>query len=75
MKADDINKLIGSRLKRERVRQELTLEEVGKRIGTSLQAVAHHENGRTSITVVRLLLLAKALGKPITFFIEGEKAK
>lgn len=72
--ADAVNELIGYRLKQERVRQGLTLEEVGKRIGTSLQAVAHHEHGRTHITVVRLLLLAKALNKPIAFFIEG-KAK
>jgi len=73
MKAADIDKLIGDRIRRERIRQQLTLEEVGKRIGTSLQAVAHHERGRTHITVVRLLLLAKALNKPIAFFIEGGK--
>ncbi len=75
MNADDINKLIGARLKHERMRQGLTLEEVGRRIGTSLQAVSHHENGRTHITVVRLLLLSKALGKPIGFFIEGKSKK
>jgi HTH-type transcriptional regulator / antitoxin PezA len=73
LRTSNIDKVIGERIRRERKRQDLTLDDVAKHAGISLQMLAHHEGGRTNITVVRLLMIARALKKPIMFFIGGRQ--
>jgi HTH-type transcriptional regulator / antitoxin PezA len=68
----DVDVVIGERIRRERKRQDLTLRDVAEHTGMSLQMLAHYEGGRTSITVVRLLMIARALKKPVVFFL-GER--
>lgn len=72
MQVHKIDVLIGKRIKAERQRQKRTLADVAEHCGISLQMLAHHEQGRIRITVVRLVMIAKALKQPVRFFIEGK---
>ena len=71
MQVHKIDVLLGKRIKAERKRQKRTLEDVAQHCGISLQMLAHHEQGRIRITVVRLMMIARALRQPLRFFTEG----
>jgi transcriptional regulator with XRE-family HTH domain len=69
MKPDKIDKVVGKRIKVERERQGLTLDEVGKLCGTSPQMIFNYEQGLTSLYVGRLAKIAKALHCSIAYFL------
>jgi transcriptional regulator with XRE-family HTH domain len=69
MKPAKIDKVVGKRIKVERERQGLTLDEVGKRCGTSAQMMFNYEQGLTSLYIGRLAKIAKALRCSIAYFL------
>ena len=52
----------GARLRRRRRRRGLTMEELGKTAGVSLESIWRLETGRTSARITTVRKLAKALG-------------
>ncbi|MGD8394610.1 MAG: helix-turn-helix domain-containing protein [Candidatus Eiseniibacteriota bacterium] len=61
---------LGKRIRRERMRQGLSLKEVEKRAGISPTHVSEIERGRSSPTVGALVKIARALERPLTHFVE-----
>jgi transcriptional regulator with XRE-family HTH domain len=52
----------GARLRRRRRRRSLTMEELGKTAGVSLDTIWRLKKGRTSARMATVLKLARALG-------------
>ncbi len=69
-KADDIDKLVGKRLKMRRVILGLNQQDIGKVLGVSTQQIGKYENGTNRISSGTLFALAKFLKVPVTYFYE-----
>lgn len=53
----------------------MSREQVAAALGCSLATVVRYETGRTTrITAARLVEIARATGKPVTFFFEAAPA-
>lgn len=61
---------LGKRIRGERVRQSLTLKDVEKRSGVSATHISQIERGITWPTVKALEMVARALEKKTSFFLE-----
>jgi transcriptional regulator with XRE-family HTH domain len=68
---DAINQAIGGRLREERRRLGLTLQDVADRSGLSLGMISKIENAQTSPSLRTLARLSRALEVPITTFFRG----
>ncbi|MBF8289518.1 MAG: Transcriptional regulator, MerR family [Chloroflexi bacterium] len=68
---DAINQAIGGRLREERRRLGLTLQEVADRSGLSLGMISKIENAQTSPSLRTLARLSQALEVPVTTFFRG----
>ena len=68
---DAITQAIGGRLREERRRLGLTLQEVADRSGLSLGMISKIENAQTSPSLRTLARLSQALEVPITTFFRG----
>ncbi len=66
-----ITQAIASRLREERRRLGLTLQEVARRSGLSLGMISKIENARTSPSLRTLARLSQALEVPVTTFFRG----
>jgi transcriptional regulator with XRE-family HTH domain len=66
-----INELVGGRIRFRRRELEMTLEDLGKRIGRQGQWVAQVERGRIMPTYIDLGLICKALEYPMTRLLTG----
>jgi len=64
---------LGRRVKAERLAKDLTLKQVADAADMSPTHISEIERGRTSPTVGALLRIARALGKPATYFVEEEE--
>jgi transcriptional regulator with XRE-family HTH domain len=69
MKPAKIDRAVGERIKFERERQGLTLDEMGKLCGASAQSMYSYEQGRTSLYLGRLAKIAKALRRSMNYFL------
>ncbi|HXQ14950.1 MAG TPA: helix-turn-helix transcriptional regulator [Caulobacteraceae bacterium] len=69
--ADAIDQHVGGRLSARRHSLGLTLQEVARAAGTTLQQVHKYETGSSRMTPARLWSLAKALGVDVNYFFEG----
>jgi transcriptional regulator with XRE-family HTH domain len=67
-------RFIGTRMKAERLRQNMTLAQFGRKLGVSTQMIYKYEIGFSKFTISRLLAVADALNKPVTYFL-GEMPK
>ena len=58
-----LNKIIGSVLKREREKQELSLEDLSKRMNGKIkrQNIAYYENARSRLKLNKFLMICEAL--------------
>lgn len=68
---DAINNAIGGRLREERRRLGLTLQDVADRSGLSLGMISKVENTQTSPSLRTLARLSQALEVPVTTFFRG----
>jgi transcriptional regulator with XRE-family HTH domain len=65
---DHINSQIGLRLRRRRLRLQLTQRALGKQVQLSSQAIQKYESGQNVPSPARLIMLAEVLRVPITYF-------
>jgi transcriptional regulator with XRE-family HTH domain len=62
---DEINVAIGKRLAARRRELGLSLAQVAKRCGVSLQQIHRYETGDTGLSVAMLVQLSKCLDAPV----------
>ncbi len=67
---DKTNIIIGMRIKDLRKAKGLSREQIARKIGVTMQMIEKYEKGVANISVIRLVSIAKALNKPISFFVE-----
>ena len=68
-----INREIGQKIKRLRIRWGLSQSQLAERIGISFQQIQKYEKGSSRISVMRLKQIAEALGVRLTSFFEEEE--
>ena len=71
--AEDVE--LGRRIRTARLQAEISQAELGVKLGVSFQQVQKYEKGVNRVSASRVSLIAKALGKPIMFFIEELRVK
>jgi transcriptional regulator with XRE-family HTH domain len=62
---------VGERIYSLRLAQGLSRQQLSKIIGVTHQQLQKYEKGRNRIYASRLLIIAKALSKNISYFVEG----
>lgn len=67
---DDYDKFCGSKLKELRVLNNLTMEEVGEKVGKVRSVISYYESGKTKVDVTMLAKLLSIYNYPIGRFIE-----
>lgn len=70
---DEIYVVIGARLRRERLAQGRTLDQVASVCGFSLQMLHFIENGTVNLSVANLVRIARALARPTRHFIDTQR--
>jgi len=68
--SDDVNIAVGKALAARRKELGLSLAQVSKRCGVSLQQIHRYEVGHTPLTVAMLVQLSKCLDVPLAYFFE-----
>ena len=66
-----IDRYVGERIYSLRLAHGLSRAQLSKSIGVTHQQVQKYEKGTNKISVGRLVLIAKALSKNISYFVEG----
>lgn len=67
-KSDEIDHLVGSRLKERRILMGLTQKDLGQAVNVSIQQIQKYEKATNRITCGKLYALAKFLDVSIAFF-------
>lgn len=70
---DKIYAIIGARLRKERIAQKRTLDQVSTACGFSLQMLHYIESGTVVLSVANLVRIARALARPTKFFIDTQR--
>lgn len=70
MTAEEVNVAIGRRLAARRRELRLSLAQVSKRCGVTLQQIHKYETGQTGLSVYKLVQLARCLGVHPIYFLE-----
>ena len=71
---DVIDKFIGQKIYSLRLAEGLPRGQLSKVIGVTHQQLQKYENGTNRVTASRLALIAKALGREVSYFYEGFEA-
>jgi len=71
MPIDNINKMIGERLRAQRVRKGLSQKKMGDLHGISFQQVQKYEKGRSSMSSSHLYNFAQSLGVGIEYLFKN----
>lgn len=72
---NEINKLVGQRIRRLRKRHRFSQEQLAQMIGTAQTTLSAYETGARNIDAETLWELAKALGEPINVFFPDMDSK
>ncbi|CAD7770162.1 MAG: helix-turn-helix protein [Candidatus Methanoperedenaceae archaeon GB50] len=64
------NAEIGARIRLFRKQKNLTQMQLAERVGVSFQQIQKYEKGRDRICVERLQQIARAMGIPISYFLQ-----
>ncbi|PCJ23661.1 MAG: transcriptional regulator [Rickettsiales bacterium] len=67
----EVDKFVGGEIYSLRLAKGLSRQQLAKNIGVTHQQLQKYEKGTNRISVGRLVLIARALGKEIAFFYEG----
>jgi len=70
LQSEDLNRLIGLRVRRRRRQLGLTQAQLSAACGVRFQQVQKYESG-APLSAVRLWLIAEALEVPFSYFFEG----
>lgn len=68
---EKIDKFIGNNIYSQRLAKGLSRQQLSNVIGVTHQQLAKYEKGKNRISVGRLMLISRALGKNISYFYEG----
>ena len=68
---DGINKIVGQNIKLLRKYGGYSAEVLAKRIGVSKHQISKYENGISGLSASNLSLIARVMGKDISYFFEG----
>src|SRR5690606_4307641 len=68
---EDIDQMVGQRIRACRTMQGLSQSEVGNAVGVRFQQIQKYESGQNRVSASRLFAIAEALNVPIGFFFEG----
>ena len=71
---DEIDKFIGQKIYSLRLAQGLPRGQLSKVIGVTHHQLQKYENGTNRVAASRLALIAKALGREVSYFYEGFEA-
>ncbi len=64
------NKELGQRVRNARIESGLSQQDLANRIGTTQDAVSLYERGARAVSLETLVAIAKALNKPLGYFLE-----
>ncbi len=67
--------IIGKRIKKERLKNQLTQEEMAEKIDTSVAYYSRLETGKTKINLKRLVEISDILDVTVGYFITGSNEK
>ncbi|WGF87324.1 helix-turn-helix domain-containing protein [Marinivivus vitaminiproducens] len=70
-RAQDIDRLVGARMRERRLMLGLTQQEMAELIGVTYQQAHKYEKGINRIAASRLFGIARALGVEVGYFFEG----
>lgn len=73
--AERESKSLGGRIRRYRESAGLSQTELGDRLGVSYQQVQKYERGANRVSVDALVRIARALGHPLSAFLEAEAGR
>lgn len=62
---------IGQRLRQARLVENMTQDDLAKKLGISFQQVQKYENGTNRVSSSRLWAVSRVLGLPITYFYDN----
>jgi transcriptional regulator with XRE-family HTH domain len=64
------DKAVGLKVRQARMDADMSQADLGNKLGVSFQQIQKYERGTNRVTGARLVEIAKATGKPTTFFLE-----
>lgn len=67
-----IDKLVGERIAEARISNGLSRTQLASKIGVTHQQLQKYEKGTNRICIGRLLMLCKAVRKPVSYFVTEE---
>lgn len=70
-KNSPVDRHIAEKLKKFRIEQGVSLEELGELVGTSFQQVQKYEKATNKISAGKLFEIAHALNRPVSAFFDG----
>jgi transcriptional regulator with XRE-family HTH domain len=73
LKANEIDKIIGSNIKLYREEAKITQTELGKEVGLSYQQIQKYERGANKVSAVTLWGISKMVKKRIELFFEKKR--
>ncbi|OQY99618.1 MAG: hypothetical protein B6D41_00915 [Chloroflexi bacterium UTCFX4] len=65
----DIKRIVSERIKLARIERDINQAQLAERMGVNQQMVAKLESGRVSVGIQTLDRVARALNKPISYFV------
>lgn len=72
-KTDDIDKVVGQRLKARRILLGLSQQDLGDAVNVSVQQIQKYEKATNRISCGKLYSMSKLLKTPITYFFDQSK--
>jgi transcriptional regulator with XRE-family HTH domain len=70
-----MDKVIGLRVRTSRAECGMTQEKLGNALGLTFQQVQKYEKGTNRISTSTMLVIARTLNKPVSYFIDEPKYK
>ena len=67
----NVDTIIGSRIRNERVARRMTQAELAEMSGLSVSFLSDLENGKRGLSVLSLLKIARAIGRPPQWFLRN----
>ena len=71
VRPQDVDRLVGARIRARRVMLGITLQELAEAIGVTYQQANKYERGTNRVAAGRLAAIASALGAPVNSFFDG----
>lgn len=68
---DKVDEFVGNKIYMLRLAKGLSRQQLSESVGVTHQQLQKYEKGTNRLTIGRLILIAKALGKPLSYFYAG----